>query len=225
MRPHLLSARPLPCLTSKLTRFPGFIMLFGCHIATAKLAKKIQTGNLRVIAFLETLASTTHDTNLFKVDVSIATPTMLHFVLHGVFKENDGRTEKLIRTFSRSFVTVPCGTGMVIINDMLTISNAGYELRKNAFNSGAPTPSPSPVPPAPTRTVPPNVAPGAPTPFLTPEQIQMVEKFTTESGMNSKFSHKCLQENDWDYQRAAQVFTSLQSQGKIPQEAFEKVIV
>ena len=61
---------------------------------------------------------------------------------------------------------------------------------QNAFKSGAPTPSSSPVPPSSNRTVPPDVAPGAPTPFLTPDQIQMVEKFTKDSGMNNKFSLK-----------------------------------
>ncbi|RUS69005.1 hypothetical protein EGW08_023233 [Elysia chlorotica] len=192
------------------------------HLDQEKLAKKIHTGNLHVIAFLEKLPLTTHDIHSFKVDVSLASPTLLSFVLHGVFKENESRSDKLIRAFSRSFVTVPCGNGMVIINDMLTLSNAGYELTKNAFKSGAPTPSSSPVPPTASRTVPPDVAPGAPTPFLTPEQIQMVEKFTKDSRMNNKFSLKCLQENAWDYQRAGQVFTNLHNEGKIPPEAFVK---
>uniref|UniRef100_A0A0B7A196 TAP-C domain-containing protein n=1 Tax=Arion vulgaris TaxID=1028688 RepID=A0A0B7A196_9EUPU len=59
-------------------------------------------------------------------------------------------------------------------------------------------------------------------PFLTPAQIQMVESFTAQSGMNAQFALKCLQENAWDYQRAGQIFTDLNAQGKIPAEAFAK---
>lgn len=186
------------------------------HLDQSKLAKKIHTGNLHIIAFLENLPGTTHDIHSFKVDVSLASPTLLSFVIHGVFKESDARSDKLIRAFSRSFVTVPFGNGMVIINDMLTLTNAGYDQTKNAFKSGAPTPSSSPAPASVSVTLPPDVT----SPGLTPAQLQMVEKFVADSGMNKDFSLKCLQENEWNYERAGQIFTSLHREGKIPPEAF-----
>ncbi|GFR93143.1 nuclear RNA export factor 1 [Elysia marginata] len=189
------------------------------HLDPGKLSKKIHTGNLHVIAFLEKMPLTTHDVHSFKVDVTLALPTLLSFVVHGVFKETDARSDKLIRAFSRSFITVPSGSGMVIINDMFTLTNAGYELTKNAFKTGAPTPSPSPVSAAAGSGSP---ATSSASPYLTPAQIQMVEKFTSDSGMNKEFSFKCLQENEWNYEKAGQTFTALHSQGKIPPQAFVK---
>ena len=33
---------------------------------------------------------------------------------------------------------------------------------------------------------------------------------------------RCLDDNGWDYQKAAQIFINLQTEGKIPPEAFAK---
>ncbi|TRZ07097.1 hypothetical protein HGM15179_020011 [Zosterops borbonicus] len=43
-----------------------------------------------------------------------------------------------------------------------------------------------------------------------------------QSGMNLECSQKCLQDNDWDYGQAGQVFTQLKLEGKIPEVAFLK---
>ncbi|BFZ07487.1 hypothetical protein BsWGS_10526 [Bradybaena similaris] len=196
------------------------------HIGSEKLNKKIKTGVLSVISCLEALPKTTHDMNSFVVDVSLATPTMITFSLQGLFRENENRSDRTtIRTFSRTFITVPSGPGMVIINDLWTISNASNEQIKNAFKSAAPTPSSSPVPSSQNVAGPSTqtVQSPSPVPFLSPAQIQiMVDTFSAQSGMNAEFSLKCLQENGWDYPRAAQVFADLHSQGKIPAEAFMK---
>ncbi|XP_059147995.1 nuclear RNA export factor 1-like, partial [Physella acuta] len=214
------------------------------HYDAEKLSKKIKTGSLTVISCLENLPKTTHDINSFKVDVCRAIPTMLCFILQGVFKENESRSDKpVLRSFSRTFITVPSGPGMVIINDMLSISNASLEQTRNAFKGAAPTPSSSPVsssqlPAAslstsqlpgapivqlPTRSLSAGQLPSQPPVFLSTEQQQMVENFCIQSKMNHQFSLICLQDNGWDYQRAAQNFNDLHNQGKIPAEAFVKL--
>jgi len=194
------------------------------HYDTDKLVKKTKIGVLGVVSMLELLPQTTHDISSFKVDLTLALPSMISFVLHGFFKEADelrSESRPLVRAFSRSFVIVPCGNGMVIINDMLTITNARPEQTKNMFKpptQPAPSissPSPSQPGPAPSISSPTSAA-------FTPEQIQMVESFSQQSGMNKEFSLRCLQENAWDYQKAGTIFTQLQTDGKIPPDAFIK---
>jgi len=184
------------------------------HMDPDKIFKKSKVGNLGVVSVLETLPKTKHDIFTFKMDLTLSLPTMLSFVLHGVFKEKDDRfTDKEVtRSFSRSFVIVPQGAGMVIVNDMLMLSNASFELCKKSFTEPTPPTSTS-QPPQP---APPDA--GA----LTPEQIEKVKSFSVQSGMNPEFSLQCLKENNWDYQKSAEVFTNLQKEGKIPPAAFVK---
>ncbi|PNI45423.1 NXF1 isoform 4, partial [Pan troglodytes] len=83
-------------------------------------------------------------------------------------------------------------------------SNSGSEEIQRAFAMPAPTPSSSPVP------------------TLSPEQQEMLQAFSTQSGMNLEWSQKCLQDNNWDYTRSAQAFTHLKAKGEIPEVAFMK---
>ncbi|KAH9514235.1 Nuclear RNA export factor 1 [Bulinus truncatus] len=190
------------------------------HYDQDKLAKKIKSGLLSVISCLENLPKTTHDLNSFKVDVTLATPTMLCFVLQGFFKENDSRTDKpVIRLFTRSFITVPSGPGMVITNDLLTISNTTVAQSKNAFKVAAPTPSSSPVSSSQSVHLPSTSQSLVPA-VHTPEQLKMIESFMADSKMNAEYSFQCLQANNWDYIKAGQEFTAMKTQGKIPPEAF-----
>ncbi|XP_041353365.1 nuclear RNA export factor 1-like [Gigantopelta aegis] len=188
---------------------------------TARREKSIKNGRLPVVSQLCLLPKTTHDPNSFVVDINIVRPTLLSFSLTGIFKETESKSDKPpIRAFNRLFVTVPCGSGMVITNDVLTITNASPEQSQSAFKSTGPTPSSSPVSSAP---------PAVPSTSLSPipgtsavPNKEMIQRFSAESGMNAEWSHKCLEENGWNYKKAALVFTELHSQGKIPQDAFVK---
>lgn len=53
-------------------------------------------------------------------------------------------------------------------------------------------------------------------------KMQMVQAMATSSNMNMEWSRKCLEETNWDFQRAGFVFAELHKQGKIPPEAFVK---
>ncbi|PNJ37921.1 NXF1 isoform 8 [Pongo abelii] len=160
---------------------------------------------LNVVAFLNELPKTQHDVNSFVVDISAQTSTLLCFSVNGVFKEVDGKSRDSLRAFTRTFIAVPASnSGLCIVNDELFVRNASSEEIQRAFAMPAPTPSSSPVP------------------TLSPEQQEMLQAFSTQSGMNLEWSQKCLQDNNWDYTRSAQAFTHLKAKGEIPEVAFMK---
>ncbi|XP_017263959.1 nuclear RNA export factor 1 isoform X2 [Kryptolebias marmoratus] len=162
---------------------------------------------LNVVAFLNELPKTQHDIASFTVDVNTYTNTLLSFTVSGVFKEVvvDGKSRESTMAFSRVFITVPAGnSGLCIVNDQLFIRMATTEEIRRAFVAPAPTPSSSPVP------------------TLTAPQQEMLTAFSQKSGMNLEWSQKCLQDNGWDFNRAAQIFTQLKAEGKIPDVAFIK---
>uniref|UniRef100_A0A8B9VM75 Nuclear RNA export factor 1 n=1 Tax=Anas zonorhyncha TaxID=75864 RepID=A0A8B9VM75_9AVES len=99
---------------------------------------------------------------------------------------------------------IPRLGALCIVNDELFVRNATTEEIRKAFVMPAPTPSSSPVP------------------TLSAEQQEMLAAFSMQSGMNLEWSQKCLQDNDWDYGQAGQVFTQLKLEGKIPEVAFLK---
>ncbi|TNN40148.1 Nuclear RNA export factor 1 [Liparis tanakae] len=162
---------------------------------------------LNVVAFLNELPKTQHDIASFNVDVNTFTNTLLSFTVSGVFKEVavDGKSRESTMAFSRVYVTVPAGNaGLCIVNDQLFIRMATTEEIRRAFVAPAPTPSSSPVP------------------TLTAPQQEMLTAFSQKSGMNLEWSQKCLLDNEWDFNKAAQVFTQLKADGKIPDVAFIK---
>nr|O88984.1 RecName: Full=Nuclear RNA export factor 1; AltName: Full=Tip-associated protein; AltName: Full=Tip-associating protein; AltName: Full=mRNA export factor TAP [Rattus norvegicus]AAC63367.1 tip associating protein [Rattus norvegicus] len=160
---------------------------------------------LNVVAFLNELPKTHHDVNSFVVDISAQTSTLLCFSVNGVFKEVDGKSRDSLRAFTRTFIAVPASnSGLCIVNDELFVRNASPEEIQRAFAMPAPTPSSSPVP------------------TLSQEQQDMLQAFSTQSGMNLEWSQKCLQDNNWDYTRSAQAFTHLKAKGEIPEVAFMK---
>uniref|UniRef100_A0A8C2IYT0 Nuclear RNA export factor 1 n=1 Tax=Cyprinus carpio TaxID=7962 RepID=A0A8C2IYT0_CYPCA len=165
----------------------------------------IKHTRLNVVAFLNELPKTQHDIASLIVDVNTYTATLLAFTVSGVFKETDGKSRDSFRAFSRVFIAVPAGNaGLCIVNDELFVRNATTEEIRRAFVAPAPTPSSSPVP------------------TLSAPQQEMLAAFSLMSGMNLEWSQKCLQDNDWDFDRAAQIFTGLKAQGKIPDVAFVK---
>uniref|UniRef100_A0A8C5B4T4 Nuclear RNA export factor 1a n=1 Tax=Gadus morhua TaxID=8049 RepID=A0A8C5B4T4_GADMO len=157
---------------------------------------------LNVVAFLNELPKTQHDTASFNVDVN--TYTVLTTCLFSSVTV-EGKSRDSTMAFSRVFVTVPAGnSGLCIVNDQLFIRMATTEEIRKAFVAPAPTPSSSPVP------------------TLTAPQQEMLSAFSLESGMNFEWSQKCLQDNEWDFHKAAGIFTKLKMDGKIPDVAFIK---
>ncbi|XP_053576058.1 nuclear RNA export factor 1 isoform X2 [Bombina bombina] len=160
---------------------------------------------LNVVGFLNELPKTQHDLNSFVVDVTAQTITLLSFVVNGIFKEVEDQSVSVVRGFSRIFVAVPGSDGgLLLVNDQLFIRTASTEEIRKAFVTPAPTPSSSPVP------------------VIAPVPQDMVQAFSSFSGMNLEWSQKCLLDNAWDFEQAAQIFLKLKSEGKIPEIAFMK---
>ncbi|KAK2890845.1 hypothetical protein Q8A67_013488 [Cirrhinus molitorella] len=170
----------------------------------------LKRSRLTVVAFLNELPKTQHDVNSVTVDVNMYSRTLLAFTVSGVFKEADDKLRDRVRAFSRVFITIPAqNSGLCIVNDELYVRNATSEEIRCAF--AAPAPSISPV-----------------LPTLTASQQEMLSAFSQKSEMNLEWSQnlsiavRCLQDNAWDFRRAAQIFTELKAQGKIPDAAFIK---
>ncbi|KAI4893707.1 hypothetical protein NFI96_012162 [Prochilodus magdalenae] len=152
----------------------------------------LKHNRLNVVAFLNELPKTQHDTASFIVDVNTYTQTLLVFTVGGVFKEVDGKARDSVRAFSRVFIAVPAiNSGLCLVNDELFVRNATTEEIRRAFAAPAPTPSSSPVP------------------TLSASQLEMLSAFSQKSEMNLEWSQKCLQHSEWDFNRAVQIFTEL----------------
>uniref|UniRef100_A0A4W6EWE6 Nuclear RNA export factor 1 n=1 Tax=Lates calcarifer TaxID=8187 RepID=A0A4W6EWE6_LATCA len=156
---------------------------------------------LNVVAFLNELPKTQHDIASFTVDVNTYTNTLLSFTVSGVFKEGELFAHCDFKCHGLCF---SWGHSLCIVNDQLFIRMATTEEIRRAFVAPAPTPSSSPVP------------------VLTAQQQEMLTAFSQKSGMNLEWSQKCLQDNEWDFNRAAEVFTQLKTEGQIPDVAFIK---
>uniref|UniRef100_A0A8B9KQQ7 Zgc:153681 n=1 Tax=Astyanax mexicanus TaxID=7994 RepID=A0A8B9KQQ7_ASTMX len=128
---------------------------------------------LNVVAFLNELPRTQHDTASFSVDVNTYSQTLLAFTVSGVFKEVDGKSRDSVRAFSRVFIAVPAvNSGLCLVNDELFVRFANTEEIRRAFVAPAPTPSSSPVP------------------TLSAPQQEMLSAFSQKSEMNLEWSQK-----------------------------------
>ncbi|XP_018319322.1 nuclear RNA export factor 1 isoform X2 [Agrilus planipennis] len=179
----------------------------------------LKQGHLAVVSFLNDMPATKHDIHSFTVDLCLFTPQLINLTFTGLYKElHSGHKMPPIRYFCRTFVIIPAGSGFCILNEMLHVTNATEEQRKIAFRTPAPAPPvQTPAPPNTPVTTPPSTS----IPDDAVKQ-QMVQAMAQQSGMNLDWSQKCLQETDWNFERAVFVFTELQKQGTVPPEAFVK---
>ncbi|GFY50351.1 nuclear RNA export factor 1 [Trichonephila inaurata madagascariensis] len=169
--------------------------------------KLLKQGKLSIVNALSELPQTMHDPTSFSVDIFHISPGLMSFSVVGVFKEVGADINNAtLKTFSRTYVVVAQGQGFVITNETLFIAHASQDQQSKAFKVPAPTPSPSPAPSTEEKSA--------------HEKQLLVIELSKQTGMNLEFSTKCLEENDWDPQRAFAVFLKFQTEGKLPPEAF-----
>jgi len=166
----------------------------------------LRRGRLSVVAFLTKLPKTEHDMNTFTLDVPFTSESLMTFTVTGCFRER-GTKNSNIKHFNRCFLVVPQNSGFCIINDTLFITAATDLSNRKAFLNPQPTTSTAPA-------VVSQLDPAA--------KEKMALAFSEKSGMNLKFSAICLEENNWDFDKAATVFSDAQSRGAVPAEAFTK---
>lgn len=181
--------------------------------------KLLKQGHLAVVAFHEEMPQTKHDLNSFTVDLILYTPQMISLNVTGLFKETrTGKKNSPIRHFFRSFVITPVGTGFCIINEMLHISNATETQMDNSFKTNVTESSSFLAPAMPIAS--PVASVSAPPVDFTKQQ--MLQALMQATGMNMEWTQKCLEETNWDYDRAQFAFTEATKQGAIPPEAYIK---
>lgn len=149
---------------------------------------------------------------------------MLVLTVTGVFREKKkNSTLTLLRSFQRTMVVVPSGSGFCIRNEMMTLNNPTPSQMEKAFKG--PLAAANSAPSTPVAAVPvPGVVVQSPVALVPDDntKLQMVQAMATSSNMNMEWSRKCLEETNWDFQRAGFVFAELHKQNKIPPEAFVK---
>ncbi|KAK6644792.1 hypothetical protein RUM43_001065 [Polyplax serrata] len=197
-----------------------------------KRQSRLFMGKQNIIQFLSQLPKTNHDLSSFVVDLTLFTPVLINLTVSGVFREpnpSNITTSWPVRHFSRAFLIVPVGQGFCITNDMLFITNATDTEIKHAFkeetSSSTILQSPSTSNNNSAAEKPPNLStPVAGNPLQMDDTIrfQMVETLVARTGMNFAWSKKCLDETQWDFDRAIWTFGELQAKGSIPAEAFIK---
>uniref|UniRef100_A0A8B9KQJ0 Zgc:153681 n=1 Tax=Astyanax mexicanus TaxID=7994 RepID=A0A8B9KQJ0_ASTMX len=124
----------------------------------------LKHNRLNVVAFLNELPRTQHDTASFSVDVNTYSQTLLAFTVSGVFKEG--------RSFLFSAKSLCLSRRLCLVNDELFVRFANTEEIRRAFVAPAPTPSSSPVP------------------TLSAPQQEMLSAFSQKSEMNLEWSQK-----------------------------------
>lgn len=147
---------------------------------------------------------------------------MVVLTVTGLFKErNSNPKAEFARIFQKTMVIVPNNGGFCIKNDMMHINNASYSQSRNAFKAPI-IASPqlnAPQMPAAMATAPQQLTASGPDDAT---KMQMIQAMSQQSNMNVEWSRKCLEETNWDFQRAGFVFSELFKQNKIPPEAFVK---
>lgn len=157
----------------------------------------LKTGQTDIIKFLSQLPSTEHDLQSFAVDLTVFTPSLILLTVTGIFREKNAastssRSEPLLRSFHRSLVVVPVGSGFCIKNDMLHVNTLTSAQLKTAFKPIAPEPVTTgpiqqPVVPTPTSAV--SAAAVTPAPDDT-TKLQMIQAMSQLSHMNIEWSKK-----------------------------------
>ncbi|KAG5895804.1 hypothetical protein JTB14_028508 [Gonioctena quinquepunctata] len=194
-------------------------------------AKLMKQGQLAVVSYLQEMPGTKHDIHSFTVDLTLFTPLMLCLTVSGMFKElKSGHKTPPLRFFFRTLVIVPAGSGFCIANETLHVTNATPDQGVEAFKTTVNVITPPQALPAASISSPgpsvPIVAPNMP--VVAPNvpddatKQEMVKQMSAQSGMNLEWSLKCLEETQWDYQRASVVFQNLNSAGVVPPQAFVK---
>uniref|UniRef100_A0A224YUZ1 Nuclear RNA export factor n=1 Tax=Rhipicephalus zambeziensis TaxID=60191 RepID=A0A224YUZ1_9ACAR len=184
---------------------------------TESRREKLKTGRVNIVAFLDQLPETRHDPSSFTVDIPLVTPSLMCFTVFGILRVvSNGLIVPQVKSFTRTFFVVPQGAGFSIINETLFVTG-GTDDQIRAY------PTPENTPPAPTPAPTP-----VPTPVLTPvvplatnERESLLVQLCAQTRMNRAFAERCMEQNEWNLQKALTVFAELNVRGAIPPEAFQ----
>jgi len=136
---------------------------------------------------------------------------MITVTITGYFQELKGHNNEVLHYFNRAFVIIPKGNSYCISNEQLHIGQPSKieleqlksiycqeiteQLQESLHITVQSTPSNN-------------------------MKQQMTIMLSKQTNMNLKWSLKCLQEMDWDYDNAVEAFTYFFKLGQVPSEAF-----
>lgn len=146
----------------------------------------------------------------------------MFITITGFFKEINNNKEEAIYYFNRTFIIVPEGNGYCIRNEQIHISQPTDAQLKQLRNHQSQLQQPALLVPQI-----PSIEPGMAEPVAIPEltediKQQMIVTLSQQTNMNLEWSLKCLQEVQWNYDKAFTAFQEFFKLGQIPSEAFVK---
>ena len=162
----------------------------------------LKRGRSHVVKFINTFPMTQHDLDSFTLDIPVASDNLISVTLTGLFKERLHSPAPL-RHFHRNFIIVPQGSGFVITNDSLFVTNPTMLQTKTAFVEEKNVSSPPVLP------------------VLSPEIAQeRIAQLCQKTKLRPDWAQKCLEENRWNLDIACVNFELAKNQNKIPPEAY-----
>ncbi|KTW31270.1 uncharacterized protein T551_01342 [Pneumocystis jirovecii RU7] len=179
----------------------------------ARIAK-LNVGRTNISQVLSALPKTRHnftDSNLYCVDAwslkgvlsADSDPNGLvgiQIILHGEFFELGSRRE-IKRSYDRTFIIGPNNGNITIRSDILVIraygGNDNFHINKQ------------------------NVPLSSSNIFQEQQKQYMLAEISKKTGLNQQFSLMCLEQNEWDMEKAINNFNILKNKGVIPLEAFK----
>ncbi|KRT81639.1 hypothetical protein AMK59_6315, partial [Oryctes borbonicus] len=179
----------------------------------SKVDEFLFSGPHDIIKILSSLPQSEHDPFSFTVDLISYTDKLAVLIVSGIFreiKETLFEVERLLN-FTRTFVLLAGGNReYTIINEMVHISNATTTQAARAFKMVKP--------PRSSRIC-------IPQPKDAKEILQIVETVKILTGMTTEWSNKCLEECNYNLERALTLFVELYKMDKIPNSAFNSASV
>jgi len=184
-------------------------------------------GSMAIAVALSKLPQTVHEKSLFSLEFITVRQQLLIFTLQGVFRDGSDvqNPSGALKFFNRAFTVVARGEEkLAIVNDALIITAINRE-EFDSYNERLKKAAETQVESDP-------VLNAIAEQILAGEEVQqpaydrndptiqqaMIEAFSQQSGMKSEWARKCLEDTQWDFEAAGNVFNSML--GQIPKEAF-----
>jgi nuclear RNA export factor len=190
--------------------------------------KLLKSGKIQIVSALCDMPLTRHEADSFQIDVPFCNNAFVLVVVNGVYRELIKKAQPL-RAFCRTFYIVPQGSGFVIVNDLLVLTNATVaqiqKYGKTVASVGASDKAMSDTIESTTKWKGgPGVGVSGGAHALTSPTINVnedvIQRFMALTHMNRSFATQCLEENGFNIDKAFEVYMGLKAQNAIPSEAF-----
>ncbi|XP_065342284.1 uncharacterized protein LOC135941011 [Cloeon dipterum] len=175
----------------------------------SKSERLINDGNKAIMDLYQLFSLTEHDPASFCVDITCYTEKSVHMTVSGVFREKNSTYPP--RFFSKKLFFANCSGTYLIVNELLYITNCTTEQANVAVKE---IDDKLPAYDLYLSSIP------KLTVFNDEQKLGLMKKLSDVTGMNVKWSKKCLDDMKWDLRNALIYFQQFYSMNSIPSEAF-----